>query len=244
LGSFQHDDGNDPNMKDLNLNTSELFGETEAVTTPQLSGSQYYDANFYLGLLKCRACGCRAEATQVVPGVGPKNAEIIFVGRNPGRDEDAAGQPFVGRGGEELNRMLAELGLDSMKVAILNVVKCHTMGDRPPRPIEIEACTELWLQDELRFFEKASIVIPMGREAINTFLGPTADSPAKREGYWVKVQIPGTDRILNVCPINHPGYILRSGGKKLQMYANTLPAIKKHLIERFPAIYENAKIFS
>lgn len=220
----------------MTLNTRDLFGDTEFVPS---NGPQYHDAPFYLPLLNCMACACRAEASKVIPGVGPKNAKILFIGRNPGRQEDKAGQPFVGPGGDELNRMLEAIGLDRMKVGILNAVKCHTTGDRPPKPIEIETCTSLWLTKELEYFDQASVIFPMGREAIAVMLGPNADSPARREGYWMRVEHAG--RVFNVCPVNHPGYILRARGMQMQMYNSTLPSVKKYLMENLREAYDGSR---
>lgn len=222
----------------MSLDTRDLFGETEG-TGPVTQGPQYHDAPFYHTLLDCCACAIRAEATKVVPGVGPQSAEFIFLGRNPGINEDKMGIPFIGKGGDELDRMLSALEIDRTKVLITNVNKCHTMGDRPPKPIEISACTTMWLGKELEFFNKVSIVFPMGREAVSTMLGPDAQSPGKREGYWVKLSF--GDRILHVCPLNHPGYLLRTPSMQGQMYNNTLPAVKKHLLTHFRETYERSR---
>jgi DNA polymerase len=218
------------------INTKDLFGDTEKIASTE---PQYHDARFYPSLMQCRACTCRAEASKVVPGVGPKSADFIFLGRNPGKQEDRLGAPFVGPGGEELNRMIDVLGLDRLKVAIFNAVKCHTLNDRPPKPIEIETCTTLWFQKELEYFDKASIIFPMGREAISVMLGPDAVSPAKREGYWMKVI--HKERVLHVCPLNHPGYLLRARSYQMQMHNTTLPAVKLHLLEHFREAYERSR---
>jgi DNA polymerase len=220
------------------FNTQELFGDLFEGPASSL-GPQYHESIFYQPLINCSACACRAEATKVVPGVGPQRAEIVFIGRNPGRNEDQIGLPFVGRGGGELDRMLQALDIDRQKVAIWNVVKCHTMGDRPPKPIEIETCTTLWLGKEIDTFNKVSIVFPMGREAIQVMLGQKAESPARREGYWMKVDYSG--RILHVCPLNHPGYLLRNPSMQGRMYNLTLPAVKNHLMTEFRAVYERSR---
>lgn len=218
------------------VSSRELFGDTEFIPSKE---PQYHDAPFYASLLGCTSCACRVEATKVIPGVGPKSASILFLGRNPGKQEDKAGAPFVGPGGDELTRMCEALGLDRMKVGILNAVKCHTTGDRPPKPIEIETCTNLWLVKELEFFDQATVIFPMGREAVTVMLGPNSESPGRREGYWMRVE--HKDRVLNVCPLNHPGYILRARGMQMQMYNNTLPAVKKHLMANHKEAYERSR---
>jgi DNA polymerase len=202
--------------------------------------SLYHEAPFYDDLKSCNKCSARAEAQQVVPGMGPKTAEIIFVGRNPGGEEDKQGFPFVGRGGGELNRMCIALGIDKTKCGILNLVKCHTTGDRPPKKEEIQICLTAWMPLELAFFDKAKIIFPLGKEAVQSFLGPNAISPGKSEGYWVKVRGPG-GREFEVCPLNHPGYILRARAKQIQMFGATLPKVKDYLITNFPGVYERSK---
>lgn len=221
----------------MTLNTKDLFGDTEFVAS---SEPQYHDAPFYLPLLNCKSCSCRPEAQRVIPGMGPKAASILFIGRNPGRDEDKRGLPFVGRGGGELDRMMEALGLDRLKVGITNAVKCHTTGDRAPKPPEIDTCTTLWLTKELEFFDQASIIFPLGREAVTVMLGPNAESPGKREGYWVRVEFAHM-RVLYVCPLNHPGYILRARGMQMQMYNNTLPSVKQYMMENLQEAYGRSR---
>lgn len=228
------DDGSDG--KTMSFDTS-IFGQTEGV---KVDKPQYYHAQFYNDLKQCVACTCRAEATQVVSGDGPQDAKILFLGRNPGRDEDKRGLPFVGRGGNELERMLHELGLSRQAVGILNVVKCHTTEDRPPKPIEITACTTLWLPKELDLFQQAEIIFPLGVEATRVLLGSGAESTGRREGYWVKIQADG-GRTFAVCPLNHPGYILRSPRHATQMYNATLPAVKRHLMTFHKEAYERSR---
>jgi uracil-DNA glycosylase family 4 len=207
------------------MDTRALFGELERVWSQE---PQYYDAPFYGDLKACTRCTCRGEATQVVPGVGPRDAEIIFAGRNPGGDEDRGGLPFIGRGGSELNRMCEALGIERTKCGIVNVVKCHTLGDRAPRKEEVETCVNSWLELELQFFHKARLIFPLGKEAIQVFLGFDAESPARREGYFVEIKGPG-GRMFTVCPLNHPGYLLRARRYQVQMYNATLPMVKDSL---------------
>lgn len=221
----------------MTLNTSELFGDIE--DGKPASGLHYQDSPFYQQLVDCAACPIRGEATKVVPGVGPKSSLIMFLGRNPGRNEDKMGIPFIGRGGDELDRMLQALDIDRRKILITNVNKCHTMGDRPPRPAEITTCTSLWLNKELEFFDKIEIVFALGREAIMVMLGPKAASPARREGYWMRVEF--GRRVLNVCPLNHPGYIIRTPSMQMRMYQSTLPAVKNHLMANLKDVYERSR---
>lgn len=199
----------------------------------------YHKASFYESMLACTACPCRGEATRVVPGMGKQDAELIFIGRNPGRDEDARGLPFVGRGGTELSKMMDALGVDRSKVGVLNIVKCYTKEDRAPKPIEVLTCTHLWLEKELDFFKRAIVLFPLGKEAVQLILGPSADSPGRREGYWVRVKLGA--RMFLVIPLNHPGYLLRARGKQMEFYNTTAPRVKGFMESNLPGVYARAR---
>jgi DNA polymerase len=87
----------------------------------------------------CTACPLHRSRTNTVPGEGPANAEIMFIGEGPGQREDALGRPFVGPSGDLLEQWLAEIGLKRDHVFIANVVKCRPPGNRDPEPAEIAA---------------------------------------------------------------------------------------------------------
>ena len=90
--------------------------------------------------LNCRKCRLWETRTNVVIGVGNRNADIMFVGEGPGQQEDLQGEPFVGPAGKLLDKMLASIGLDREKVYIANIVKCRPPGNRDPHDDEQEAC--------------------------------------------------------------------------------------------------------
>ena len=89
----------------------------------------------------CRACDLYHSRSQAVPGQGPADARVIFIGEGPGFHEDQQGVPFVGAAGEFLEELLAMIGLKRREVFIANVIKCRPPGNRDPRPDEIEACS-------------------------------------------------------------------------------------------------------
>ena len=99
-----------------------------------------------LGCTNCILCETR---TNVVFGVGPQDAEVMFVGEGPGENEDLQGEPFVGAAGQKLNSLLAEAGLRREDIYIANVVKCRPPGNRNPKPEEIEACAP-FLREQIR----------------------------------------------------------------------------------------------
>lgn len=122
----------------------------------------------------CERCGLAAGRTQAVPGVGPADARVMFVGEAPGRWEDERGEPFVGTAGRFFDTLLRSVGLTRGEVYVTNVVKCRPFvgpapgRNRPPRPAEIEACRP-WLEEELRLVQP-EIIVPMGRVALDYFL--------------------------------------------------------------------------
>lgn len=117
----------------------------------------------------CDRCPLAKERTRAVPGEGPDRAEILLVGEAPGRDEDHAGRPFVGRAGSILDRCLEEAGIERAQVFITNAVKCRPPGNRRPKKDEIEACRP-YLEDQMRLIQP-KVVILMGNAATKAVLG-------------------------------------------------------------------------
>lgn len=91
-------------------------------------------------IAQCTRCLLHRGRTRAVPGEGPQNAEIMFIGEAPGFYEDQQGRPFVGAAGQFLEELLKEIGLQREQVFIANVIKCRPPGNREPLPEEIEAC--------------------------------------------------------------------------------------------------------
>ncbi|MEW5873526.1 MAG: uracil-DNA glycosylase, partial [Chloroflexota bacterium] len=92
----------------------------------------------------CHDCGLAQQRTRAVPGEGPENAAILFIGEAPGFHEDQQGRPFVGAAGQFLEELLALIGYRRDQVFIANVVKCRPPDNRDPLPVEIQACRK-WL---------------------------------------------------------------------------------------------------
>jgi DNA polymerase len=99
--------------------------------------------------------------TKAVPGDGPENAAIMFVGEGPGFHEDRQGKPFVGAAGQFLNELLQSIGLQRTDVYITNVVKCRPPGNRDPQPDEIEAC-RAFLDRQIALI-KPKVIVTLGR---------------------------------------------------------------------------------
>lgn len=113
--------------------------------------------------LQCNRCNLSATRTNVVFGVGPADAEVLFVGEGPGQQEDLTGQPFVGPAGQLLDDMLSIIGMGRHNCYIANIVKCRPPQNRDPLQIEQEACIP-WLRKQTRLL-RPKIIVCLGRIA-------------------------------------------------------------------------------
>jgi DNA polymerase len=118
----------------------------------------------------CKRCRLSKGRTRVVPGTGPCDSKIIFVGEAPGKDEDRLGRPFVGRAGKLLDEALSEAGVDRSMVRVSNIVKCRPPGNRRPRRDEKRTCSSLHLFREL---EEVSprVICALGQTAAEHLTG-------------------------------------------------------------------------
>lgn len=161
-------------------------------------------------LKTCHKCELCATRNNVVLGKGPKNAKIMIVGEAPGEDEDILGEPFVGRCGDLLTKLLTKAGLKREEIYITNTVKCRpTVGNkfkknRPPTEEEINTC-KYWLWQEIKEV-KPRIIFTLG--AVPTKLILKLKKSAKLGDYV------GIEHVLDfgtIVPIWHPAFILRNG---------------------------------
>jgi DNA polymerase len=153
----------------------------------------------------CTKCALHATRTQTVFGVGKRRAQWMFVGEAPGADEDAQGEPFVGRAGQLLNAMLFAIGLKREEVYIANVLKCRPPGNRDPLPEEVEHC-EPYLIRQIELIAPR-LIVALGRHAAHSLLKtelPLARLRGQRLSYH------GTPLIVTY----HPAYLLRSPADK------------------------------
>ena len=119
--------------------------------------------------LGCVACPLAAGRTKVVFSAGNPAADLMLVGEAPGRDEDLAGEPFVGRSGQLLDRLLAEeLGIDRTGCYIANVVKCRPPGNRDPLPLEVATCRH-FLESQVELVAP-KVIVSLGNFATRTLL--------------------------------------------------------------------------
>jgi uracil-DNA glycosylase len=165
----------------------------------------------------CVRCGLAETRTQVVFGVGDPHADLLFVGEDPGADEDRLGEPFVGRSGKLLDQLVwEEMGLTRDRFYIANVVKCRPPDNRDPRPEEIEACRP-WLEQQLALIAPR-VVVTVGNFATRTLL-QTKNGITKVRGR----SYPFGAAVL--IPTFHPAAILRGGAQQMaQMRADLVRA--------------------
>jgi DNA polymerase len=115
----------------------------------------------------CTKCALHESRKKSVPGDGPANAEIMFIGEGPGFHENEQGHPFVGASGKFLDQLLAQADVTRADVFIANVVKCRPPGNRDPLPDELVAC-DLYLEAQIKAINP-SIIVTLGRFSMNKF---------------------------------------------------------------------------
>ncbi len=159
----------------------------------------------------CQRCKLAPTRTNIVFGVGNPHAELVFVGEAPGFDEDQQGEPFVGKAGQLLTRMIEAMGKTRHDVYICNVIKCRPPQNRNPEPDEVQAC-EGFLKKQLAVLNPR-IIVALGKFAAHALCGE--DTPISRlRGNLRSYQgIP-------VMPTYHPAYLLRTPDAKRDAWAD------------------------
>lgn len=172
-------------------------------------------AELRAAVVGCRACGLCEKRTQTVFGVGHPQAHWMIVGEAPGEQEDAQGEPFVGKAGQLLDRMLAAAGLTrqdgdpvhapdqaARQVYIANVLKCRPPGNRNPEPQEVLRC-EPYLRRQIALVQPR-LILAMGRFAVQSLLG-SQEAIGRLRG-----RIHRLDGLPPVIVTYHPAYLLRN----------------------------------
>jgi uracil-DNA glycosylase family protein len=179
---------------------------------------------------RCRACDLWAHATQTVFGEGPRSADVIFVGEQPGDQEDKQGAPFVGPAGRIFDEGLAAAGIDRRRVYVTNAVKhfkWRARGKRrlheKPNGAEIAACRH-WLELELRLV-RPDLVVALGATAAQALLGPKFRVTAERGRLHSSPVAP------RVVATVHPSSILRADdedrAREMAAFVKDLRIVKK-----------------
>ena len=136
----------------------------------------------------CADCPLSVGRTQAVPGEGPSDADIVFIGEGPGYHEDQQGRPFVGPAGKFLDELLTSAGLRREDVFITNMVKCRPPGNRDPLPAETAACSK-YLNRQLELV-KPKVVVTLGRFSLAKFfpnetISRVRGKPRKQESFTI-----------------------------------------------------------
>jgi DNA polymerase len=145
----------------------------------------------------------------VVFGVGSPTARLMFVGEAPGEDEDKQGEPFVGRAGQLLTKIIEAIGLTRDQVYIANVIKCRPPGNRNPEPDEVETCEPFLFQQVDTI--KPKVIVALGKFAAQCLLR-TTDPITRIRGKEFTYR----DAIL--IPTYHPAYLLRNPSAKREVW--------------------------
>lgn len=172
----------------------------------------------------CTRCRLHEGRTKSVFARGNPTASLVFVGEGPGYHEDQSGQPFVGRAGQLLDRMIAAMGFDQDEVYICNVVKCRPPNNRTPNPDEVAGCIP-YLQEQLQIVEP-EVIVALGRTAAE-HLG-VAEAGRRWRGVW------GHWEQRRVMPTYHPAYLLRNPENKRVVWQD-LQAVVKAMGRSLPA---------
>ena len=172
---------------------------------------------------ECTLCKLHKGRHTIVFGVGNPEARLMFVGEAPGEDEDVKGEPFVGKAGQLLTKMIEAMGLRREDVYICNTVKCRPPNNRNPEPDELAAC-EPFLKGQLASV-KPEVIVTLGKFAAQALL--REQTPITRlRGQWREYEgIP-------VMPTFHPAYLLRSPQEKTKVWEDLQSVMKKLSLER------------
>lgn len=157
----------------------------------------------------CRRCSLAETRTTVVFGVGNPDADLVFIGEAPGRNEDLRGDPFVGAAGKLLDELLASIGLHRSEVYIANVLKCRPPNNRNPLPAEIRTCTP-FLAEQIRIIDP-KVITTLGNFATRYILGTERPITAVRGKLY---EVGGR----RVVPIFHPAAALYSPDKRQVLF--------------------------
>jgi uracil-DNA glycosylase family 4 len=167
---------------------------------------------------ECTRCGLAGGRTKLVFGVGNPRAELMFVGEGPGADEDLQGEPFVGRAGQLLTKMIEAMGYRREEVYIANVVKCRPPGNRNPEPGEMDAC-EPFLRRQIAAV-RPKVIVALGKIAAQALLRDT--TPISRlRGRWASYEG------VRLMPTFHPAYLLRSPDEKKKAWEDLQLVMKE-----------------
>ncbi|MFZ0956590.1 MAG: uracil-DNA glycosylase [Candidatus Sulfotelmatobacter sp.] len=181
---------------------------------------------------ECTRCKLHKQGRkQIVFGVGNPRAELMFVGEGPGADEDAQGEPFVGRAGQLLNNMIKAMGLQREEIYIANVVKCRPPGNRTPEPDECDTCSPFLMRQIAAIMPK--VVVALGATAAKNLLAMNSSLGELRGRFYdfkpagVRSNDPAWPGA-RLAVTYHPAYLLRDPRQKGEAWKD-LQMVMKYL---------------
>jgi len=186
----------------------------------------------------CTRCVLHKQGRkQIVFGVGNPTAELMFVGEGPGADEDAQGEPFVGRAGQLLNNMIKAMGIEREQVYIANIVKCRPPGNRTPEREECATCSPFLMRQIA--VVKPKVVVALGAVAAKTLLAMSASMMQLRGRFYdfKPVGVHSNDPNWDGCKLAvtyHPAFLLRDPRQKGEAWKD-LQMVMKELGMKPPA---------
>jgi DNA polymerase len=186
----------------------------------------------------CTRCVLHKQGRkQIVFGVGNPKAELMFVGEGPGADEDAQGEPFVGRAGQLLNNMIKAMGISREQVYIANIVKCRPPGNRTPEREECATCSP-FLMRQIAVI-KPKVIVALGAVAAKTLLAMSASMMQLRGRFYdfKPVGVRSNDPEWDGCKLAvtyHPAFLLRDPRQKGEAWKD-LQMVMKELGMKAPS---------
>jgi uracil-DNA glycosylase len=179
----------------------------------------------------CTRCVLHKQGRkQIVFGVGNPKAELMFVGEGPGADEDAQGEPFVGRAGQLLNNMIKAMGISREQVYIANIVKCRPPGNRTPEREECDTCSPFLMRQIA--VVKPKVVVALGAVAAKTLLAMNASMMQLRGRFYefrptgIRINDPDWDGC-KLAVTYHPAFLLRDPRQKGEAWKDLQMVMKE-----------------
>ncbi|MFZ0428224.1 MAG: uracil-DNA glycosylase [Acidobacteriota bacterium] len=176
---------------------------------------------------ECTRCKLHGGRTHIVFGVGDPNADLMFVGEAPGADEDRQGEPFVGRAGQLLTKIIEAIELQREQVYIANILKCRPPQNRDPQPDEVASC-EPFLFQQIEVI-RPMIIVALGKYAAQTLLRST-EAISRLRGRFFEY------RGSLLMPTFHPSYLLRNPSGKREVWED-MKKVRETLQERGSRYY-------
>ena len=202
-------------IPDNNKDLDESVVENKKIESP--SGNQDVWQTLKQEVEQCTACDLHLTRKNTVFGVGDSSADWMIIGEAPGAEEDARGEPFVGRAGQLLNQMLLAIGLSRESVFIANILKCRPPDNRDPRVDEVVKCS-LFLKRQIEYV-KPKVILSVGRVSAQNLLN-SQERIGKLRGQVYRHADTGTPIVVTY----HPAYLLRSPLEKRKAWSDLVMA--------------------